>query len=87
MELKRRVFETFCLQVTYDKPNRRIQIAATITEAIAQALENERDLPQEVFSIAQRDIGGPDMSVGATRGLPRNTCWRAKAASACRALR
>ena len=38
------VFEAFCLQITYDKPNRRIEISATITEAIAKALENERDL-------------------------------------------
>jgi hypothetical protein len=34
------VFEAFCLQITYDKPNRRIEISATITEAIADALEN-----------------------------------------------
>ena len=58
MELKRQVFEAFCLQITYDKPNRRIQISATITEAIAHALENERDLPQEVTSVARRDIAG-----------------------------
>ena len=59
-ELKRQVFEAFCLQITYDKPSRRIEISATITEAIADALENAQDLPQEVSSVAQRDIaGGP----------------------------
>ena len=58
MELKRQVFEAFCLQITYDKPNRRIEISATITEAIAQALENERDLPGEVSDVARRDIAG-----------------------------
>jgi site-specific DNA recombinase len=57
-ELKRQVFEAFCLQITYDKPNRRIEISATITEAIADALENARDLPGEVSSVAQRDIAG-----------------------------
>jgi hypothetical protein len=57
-ELKRQVFEAFCLQVVYDKVNRRIEISATITEAIADALENERDLPEEVSNVAQRDIAG-----------------------------
>ena len=57
-ELKRQVFEAFCLQITYDKPNRRIEISATITEAIADALQNAKDLPQEVSSVAQRDIAG-----------------------------
>ena len=52
------MFEAFCLQITYDKINRRIEISATITEAIADALENARDLPKEVSSVAQRDIAG-----------------------------
>ena len=55
---QRQVFDAFCLQITYDKPNRRIEISATITEAIADALENAKDLPQEVSSVAQRDIAG-----------------------------
>ena len=58
IELKRQVFEAFCLQITYDKPNRRIEISATITEAIAKARENERDLPEEVSNVARRDIVG-----------------------------
>jgi site-specific DNA recombinase len=57
-KLKRQVFEAFCLQISYDKLNRRIEISATITEAIADALENARDLPEEVSSVAQRDIAG-----------------------------
>ena len=36
----------------------RIEISATITEAIADTLENAKDLPQEVSSVAQRDIAG-----------------------------
>jgi hypothetical protein len=52
------VFEAFCLQITYDKPNRRIEISATIAEAIADALETAGDLPGEVSSVAQRDIAG-----------------------------
>jgi hypothetical protein len=54
----RQVFEAFCLWITYDKPIRRIEISATITEALARALENERDLPKEVSSVARRDMAG-----------------------------
>ena len=57
-EIKRQVFDAFGLQVTYDKPARRIEISATITEAIAEALHNAEDLPEEVSSVAQRDIAG-----------------------------
>jgi hypothetical protein len=52
------VFDAFGLQIVYDKLNRRIEISATITEAIAGALENAKDLPEEVSSVTQRDIAG-----------------------------
>jgi hypothetical protein len=58
IELKRQVFEAFCLQITYDKPNWRIEISATITEALGRALENERDLSEEVSNVARRDLAG-----------------------------
>jgi hypothetical protein len=38
------VFEAFCLQIVYDKPNRRIEISATITEAIGSG-PRERERP------------------------------------------
>ena len=47
-EVKRQVFDAFGLQVTYDKTMRRIEISATITEAIAEALHIAEDLPEEV---------------------------------------
>ncbi len=50
-EIKRQVFDAFDLQVTYDKPARRIEISATITEIAA--LQNAEDLPEEVSSVAQ----------------------------------
>jgi hypothetical protein len=56
--IKHQVFDAFGLQVVYDKLNRRIEISATITEAIAAALENAKDLPEEVSSVTQRDIAG-----------------------------
>jgi hypothetical protein len=57
-QLKRQVFEAFCLQISYDKLNGCIEISATITEAIADALENAKDLPEEVSNVTQRDIAG-----------------------------
>jgi hypothetical protein len=57
-EVKRQVFDAFGLQVTYDKTARRIEISATITVAIAEALHNAEDLPEEVSSVAHRDIAG-----------------------------
>ena len=56
--LKRQVFEAFCLRIAYDKVGRRIEVSATISEAVAEALENERDLPKKVSSVALRDIAG-----------------------------
>ena len=57
-QLKRQVFEAFGLRVAYDKLERRIEISATISEAVAEALHNAEDLPQEVSRVSQRDIAG-----------------------------
>ena len=56
--LKRQVFETFWLEVRYDKIERRVEISATVSEAVAQAFENTKDLPQEVSRVTLRDIAG-----------------------------
>jgi len=58
MELKRQVFEAFCLEVRYDTVERRIEISATVAEAVAKAFENAKDLPEEVSSVTTRDIAG-----------------------------
>ena len=55
--VKRQVFDAFGLQIAYDKPNRRIEISATITQAIAHALHNAEDLPEEAF-VTHTDIAG-----------------------------
>jgi hypothetical protein len=55
MGLKRQVFEAFCLEVRYDKAERRIEISATAAEAVAKAFENA---PEEVSSVTTRDIAG-----------------------------
>ena len=44
--------------MTYDKLNRRIEISATVSEAVAEAFENAKDLPEEVSSVTTRDIAG-----------------------------
>ena len=47
-----------CLEVRYDKVERRIEISATVSEAVAKAFENAKDLPEEVSSVTTRDIAG-----------------------------
>jgi hypothetical protein len=56
--LKRQVFEAFCLEVCDDKLGQRIEVSATVSEAVAQAFENAKDLPQEVSRVTLRDIAG-----------------------------
>lgn len=36
------LFKSFDLHIVYDKTQRRVQISATITEAVAQALQNAK---------------------------------------------
>ena len=50
--------EAFGLNVVYDKLARRIEISATVSEAVAEAFHNAEDLPEEVHRVAQRDIAG-----------------------------
>ena len=58
MPLKRQVSEALCLQIRYDKVERRIEISATVSEVIAKAFEKTKDLPQEVSRVTLRDIAG-----------------------------
>ena len=50
--------DAFGLQIVYSKTDRRIEISATISQAVADALHNAKDLPQEVNRVAQTDIAG-----------------------------
>jgi hypothetical protein len=58
MPLERWGFEAFGVKVTYDKVDRRIEISATIGETVAKALQNAKDPPEEVLSVALRGIAG-----------------------------
>jgi hypothetical protein len=52
------VFQAFELQILYDKAERRIEISATVSEAISNAFENKKALPKEGSLVVMRDIAG-----------------------------
>ena len=43
--VKRQVFESFELQIAYDKSERRVELTATVSEAVADAFENAESPP------------------------------------------
>ncbi|MBK5116812.1 MAG: hypothetical protein JJE23_07820 [Thermoleophilia bacterium] len=47
MQIKRQVFESFDLQIAYDKPERRVELSATVSEAVAEAFQNAETLLAE----------------------------------------
>ncbi|MDP9188196.1 MAG: hypothetical protein M3O25_02990, partial [Actinomycetota bacterium] len=57
-EVQRQVFEAFELQILYDKAERRIEISATVAEAVADAFEKQKVLPEEGSLVVLRDIAG-----------------------------
>jgi hypothetical protein len=57
-EVQRQVFEAFELQILYDKAARRIEIAATVSEAVADAFEKQKALPKEGSLVVVTDIAG-----------------------------
>lgn len=65
-ELKRQVFEAFGLQVVYDKPSRRIEISATITEAIAD--KNAKRPPAGGLKRRSKGHSGPGTPYAVTDG-------------------
>jgi hypothetical protein len=57
-KVQRQVFEAFDLQIAYDKVGRRIEISATVSEAVADAFENAKALQKEGSAVVARDIAG-----------------------------
>jgi len=55
---RRQVFEAFDLQIAYDKPGRRVEVSATVSEAVADAFENAKALRKEGLSVVVTDIAG-----------------------------
>jgi len=64
----RQVFEAVELQIAYDKPGGRIELTATVSEAVAEAFENTKALRREGSVVAVRDIAGARY---VRRGYPR----------------
>ena len=47
VEIKRQTFEAFGLRIEFDKAQRRVEVSATVSEAVAQAFENTKALQKE----------------------------------------
>jgi hypothetical protein len=56
--IKREVYAAFDLQIAHDKVNRRVELLATVSEAIADAFEDAKALQTEGSSVVARDIAG-----------------------------
>jgi hypothetical protein len=82
VELKRQVFEAFDLKVVYDKLESRIEISATVSEAVAEAFSNAKDLPEEVHRVAQRGIAGARyVSPSDALGIVQRRSWPVRMAA------
>jgi hypothetical protein len=57
-EVQRQVFEAFDLHVAYDKPSLRVEVSATVSEAVADAFKNAKALQKEGLSVVATDIAG-----------------------------
>ncbi len=57
-QIKRQVFESFDLQIAYDKTEGRVEIRATVSEAVAEAFENAKALLAEGSSVTLTNIAG-----------------------------
>jgi hypothetical protein len=56
--IKRQVFASFDLQIAYDKTRRRVELSATVSEAVAEAFENAKALQLEGSGVVATDIAG-----------------------------
>jgi hypothetical protein len=56
--VQRQVFEAFELEIAYDKAGRRIEISATVSEAVAAAFENKKALPKEGSRVLLKEVAG-----------------------------
>ena len=65
-QIKRQVFGSFDLQIAYDKTEGRVEISATVSEAVAEAFENAKALLAEGSSVTLTNIAGPDSSLATT---------------------
>ena len=66
--IKRQVFASFDLQIAYDKAQRRVELTATVSQAVADAFENAEALLAGGSEVVVRDIAGAGFEP-ATSGL------------------
>lgn len=57
-EVKRQTFDAFDLRIDFDKATGRIEISATVSQALADAFENTKALQSEGFQVTVGDIAG-----------------------------
>jgi len=57
-EVKRQTFDAFELRISFNKADRRIEISATVAQAVAEAFENTKALQSEGFQVTTGDIAG-----------------------------
>jgi hypothetical protein len=77
---RRRAFERPASEV-----NRRVELSATVSEAVADAFENAKALQMEGSGVVVRDIAGPDSSL-ATTHESLSGCALRREPSACLSL-
>jgi hypothetical protein len=58
IDVKRQTLDAFDIQIAYDKAEGRIEISATISEAVAVALENEKALREEGLRVTTSEVAG-----------------------------
>ena len=68
VQIKRQVFESFDLQIAYDKQESRVEISATVSEAVGDAFQNAETLLAEGSSVVVTNIAGAGFEP-ATSGL------------------
>ena len=56
--IKRQVLESFEPRIAYDRAQRRVELTATVSEAVADAFENAKALHVEGSGVVVTDIAG-----------------------------
>ena len=57
-QIKRQVFQAFDLQIAFDKREGRLEISATVSEAVAQSFNTTDLLARGGLSVVPKDIAG-----------------------------
>ncbi len=58
MRTRSKTFDAFGLRIEFDKAQRRIELSATVAEAVADAFENTKALQTEGFQVTVNEIAG-----------------------------